>query len=148
MFWYNYLLWKTLTIPLHTNLQIWRNRPVQSFSAPRWPNAEGLSILQSFWSSDVKYFDLIFFQGWEPLNIYYSVLAHAAMTLCASTSHYQVQLPVPIFGVCPDSNQTAQRLQMAARKSLETMSGMKLSRLQPKYASKLVANEMLCLNAI
>ena len=36
-------------------------------------------------------------QCWEPLNIYYSVRAHAAMTLCASTSHYRVQLSVPIF---------------------------------------------------
>ena len=47
-----------------------------------------------------------------------------------------------------DSNQTAQRLQMAARKGLETMSGVILNRLQPKVATKSVANEMLCLKAM
>ena len=51
--------------------------------------------------------------------------------------------PVRGKGVCSDSNRTAQRLQMAARKSLETMSGMILNRLQPKFAAKSVANEML-----
>ena len=40
-------------------------------------------------------------------------------------------------GVC-----SAQRLQMAVRKILETMSGMILNRLQPKFAAKSVANEM------
>ena len=45
-------------------------------------------------------------------------------------------------GVCSDSNRTAQRPQMAARKILETMSGMILNRLQPKFAAKSVANEM------
>ena len=49
----------------------------------------------------------------------------------------------PRKGVCSDSNQTAQRLQMAARKSLETMSGVIPNRLQPKFAAKLVAHEML-----
>ena len=29
-------------------------------------------------------------------SIYYSVGAHAATTLCASTAHYQVQISVPI----------------------------------------------------
>ena len=47
-----------------------------------------------------------------------------------------------------DSNRTAQRLQMAARKGLETMSGVILNRLQPKVAAKSVANEMLCLKAM
>ena len=50
-------------------------------------------------------------------------------------------------GVCSDSNHTAQRPRMAARKSLETMSGMILNRFQPKFAAKSVANEMLCLKA-
>ena len=91
--------WKTLTIPLHTNLQTWHNRPVQSFLASHWLNAEGLSF--NYRASDVKYFNLIFFlQCWEPLNINYSVWAHAAMTLCTSTSHYKVQLSVPIFHSC------------------------------------------------
>ena len=42
-------------------------------------------------------------------------------------------------GVCSDSNWTAQRLQMAARKSLEKMSGMILNRSQPnlKVCSKI-----------
>ena len=56
--------------------------------------------------------------------------------------------PVQEKGVCSDSNRTAQRLQMAARKSLETMSGVILNRLQPKFAAKLVANEMQCLKAM
>ena len=46
------------------------------------------------------------------------------------------------------SNRTAQRLQMAARKSLETISGVILNRLQPKFAAKSVANEMQCLKAM
>ena len=41
---------------------------------------------------------------------------------------------------------TAQRLQMAARKS--SMSGVILNRLQPKFAAKSVANEMRCLKAM
>ena len=45
-------------------------------------------------------------------------------------------------GVCSDSDETAQPLQVAVRKSLETMSGMILNRLQPKFAAKLVANAM------
>ena len=56
--------------------------------------------------------------------------------------------PVRGKGVCSDSNRTAQQLQMAARKSLETMSGVILNRLQPKFAAKLVANEMQCLKAM
>ena len=56
--------------------------------------------------------------------------------------------PVRGKGVCSDSNRTAQRLQMAARKSFETMSGVILNRLQPKFAVKSVANEMRCLKAI
>ena len=63
--------------------------------------------------------------------------------LCKAASLYQ--RPVLGKGVCSDSNRTAQRLQMAARKSLETMSGVILNRLQPKFAAKSVANEMLCL---
>ena len=39
-------------------------------------------------------------------------------------------------------------VQMAARKSLETMSGVLLNRSQPKFAVKSVANEMLCLKAM
>ena len=56
--------------------------------------------------------------------------------------------PVRGKGVCSDSNRTAQQLQMAARKSLETMSGVILNRLKPKFAAKLVANEMQCLKAM
>ena len=44
--------------------------------------------------------------------------------------------PVQEKGVCSDSNRTAQRLQMAARQSLEMMSGMILIRQQPKFAAK------------
>ena len=43
---------------------------------------------------------------------------------------------------------SAQRLQMATRKSLETMSGVILNQLQPKFAAKTVANEMRCLKAM
>ena len=50
--------------------------------------------------------------------------------------------------VCWDSNQTTQRLQMAARKSLETMSGVILNRSQPNFADTSVANEMWCLKAM
>ena len=50
--------------------------------------------------------------------------------------------PVQDQGVCSDSNRTAQRPQMVARKSFETMSGMILNRFQPKVAAKSVANEM------
>ena len=45
------------------------------------------------------------------------------------------QLPVWGKGVCSDSNRTAQRLQMAACKSFEMMSGMILNRLQTKFAA-------------
>ena len=41
-------------------------------------------------------------------------------------------------GVCSDSNQTAQRLQVVANKSLKTMSGMILNWLQPKFAAYVV----------
>ena len=37
---------------------------------------------------------------------------------------------------------------MMVRKSLETMSGVILNQLQPKFAAKSVANEMLCLKAM
>ena len=47
-----------------------------------------------------------------------------------------------------DSNRTEQQLQMAARKSLETMSGVILNRLQPNFAAKSVVIEMLCLKAM
>ena len=63
------------------------------------------------------------------------------------------RVTAPGKGNCSDSNrtaqqwQTAQRLHMAARKSLETMSGMILNRSQPKFPAKSVANEMQCLNA-
>ena len=53
--------------------------------------------------------------------------------------------PVRGKGVCSDSTRRAHQLQMAGRKSLETMSGMILNRLQPKFAAKSVANEMWCL---
>ena len=56
--------------------------------------------------------------------------------------------PVRGKGVCSYLNRTAQWLQMAARKSLETMSGVILNRLQPKFAAKSVANELLCLKAM
>ena len=56
--------------------------------------------------------------------------------------------PVRGKGVCSDSNRTAQRLRMAARKSFETISGMILNRFQPKFAAKSVANEMRCLKAM
>ena len=42
--------------------------------------------------------------------------------------------PVLEKGVCSDLNWTAQQLQMAARKSLETISSMILNWLQPKFA--------------
>ena len=48
----------------------------------------------------------------------------------------------PRKGVCSDSNWTAQRLQMAACKSLKTMSRVILNGSQPKFAAKSVANEM------
>ena len=51
-------------------------------------------------------------------------------------------------GVCSDLNRLAQLLQMAAGKSLETMSGMILDLLQPKFAAKSASNEMLCLKAM
>ena len=50
--------------------------------------------------------------------------------------------PVLENSVCSDFNQTAQQLWMAALKSLETMSGMILNRLQTKFAAKM--NEMRC----
>ena len=50
-------------------------------------------------------------------------------------------------GVCADSDQTEQLFRMARRLRLETMSGMILSRWQPKFAANLVANEKLCLKA-
>ena len=56
--------------------------------------------------------------------------------------------PVREKGVCSDSNRTAQRLQMAARKSLETMSGVILNRSRPRFAAKSIANEMQCLKAM
>ena len=58
------------------------------------------------------------------------------------------QLPVLGKGVCSDWNQTAQPLQMAASKSLETISAVILNWLQPKFAAKSVANEMQCLKAM
>ena len=36
----------------------------------------------------------------------------------------------------------------SARKNLETMSGVILNRSQPKFAAKLVSNEMLCLKGM
>ena len=63
--------------------------------------------------------------------------------LCKAAGLYQ--WAVWEKGFCSDSNQTAQPLQMAARKSLETMSGVILNWLQPKFGAKSVANEMLCL---
>ena len=56
--------------------------------------------------------------------------------------------PIQEKGICSDSNRTAQQLQMAARKSLETMSGVILNWLQPNLAAKSVANEMWCLKAM
>ena len=56
--------------------------------------------------------------------------------------------PVQGKGICSDSNRTAQRLQMAARKSLETMSGVILNQLHPKFAAESVSNEMRCLKAM
>ena len=50
--------------------------------------------------------------------------------------------PVLGKGVCSDSNETVQQLQMAVLKSLETMSGMFLNQLQPKFAANLIANEI------
>ena len=51
-------------------------------------------------------------------------------------------------GVCSDSNRTGQQLQMVARKILQTMSGVIQNILQPKFAARLIANEMLSLKAI
>ena len=56
--------------------------------------------------------------------------------------------PVWGKGVCSDSNQTAQQLQMAARKSFETMSGVILNRSRPRFAAKSLRNEMRCLKAM
>ena len=85
------------SLALHTNLQRWHKWPTASAfpSSSLASNAEGLSLIterlmQVFWS----YF---FLQTWEALNMYYFVGAHAATTLCTSTSHYQVQLSLPIF---------------------------------------------------
>ena len=68
------------------------------------------------------------------------------LILCKAAGLYQ--WPVWGKGVCSDSNWPAQLLQMAARESLETMSGAILNRLQPKFAAKSVANKMPCLKAI
>ena len=46
-------------------------------------------------------------------------------------------------GVFSDSNQTAQLLQMAECKGLEMMTGVILNQLQPKFAAKSAAYEML-----
>ena len=51
-------------------------------------------------------------------------------------------------GVCSDSNQTAQQLQIAQRKNLEAQSGMDPNQLQTKFAAKSVINETQCLKAI
>ena len=53
---------------------------------------------------------------------------------------------LPEKGVCSDSNRTLQPLQEAARKSLETISGMILNRERPKFVTKTVANEKRGLN--
>ena len=50
--------------------------------------------LQSFWC---QVFWSFFFHAELRLNIYYSVRAHTAMTLCNSTLRYQAQLSVRIF---------------------------------------------------
>ena len=70
-----------------------------------------------------------------------------ATKVCTRSVANEMQ-PAPGKGICSDSNQSAQRLQMAARKSLEMMSGMIMKRLQPKFAVKSVANEMYCLKAV
>ena len=49
------------------------------------------------------------------------------------------------MGVCSDSNRTKRQLQIPVRKSLETISRIILSRLQPKFAAKTVANEKICM---
>ena len=66
----------TITIPLHTNLQIWQNGPLQSFRAAHQPNAERLSL--NYRASDAKYFDFLSAELRSPQ--YYSVGAHAATT--------------------------------------------------------------------
>ena len=71
---------------------------------------------------------------------------HRNKTACSESN--LSRRPARGKGVCSDSNRTAQRLQMAARKSLETMSGMILNRWQAKLAAKSVANEMRCLKAM
>ena len=53
--------------------------------------------------------------------------------LCKAAGLNHWQCPVC---VCSNSNGTAQLLQMAAHKCLETMSGMILNQLQPKFAAK------------
>ena len=58
------------------------------------------------------------------------------------------QRPVRGKGVCSDLNWTAQQLQMAESKSLETMSGVILNWLQPKFAAKSRANEIRSLKAM
>ena len=56
--------------------------------------------------------------------------------------------PVQEKGVCSESNQTAQLLQIVECKSLEMMCDMMLYRQQPKFAAKSFANAMQCLKAI
>ena len=76
---------KTLTIPLHTNLQTWRNRPVQSFQAFHRLNAEGLSF--NYRASDVKYFThILFVQCWEPLSISPRKFPTSSTSLVLATS--------------------------------------------------------------
>ena len=77
---------------------------------------------------------------------------HRNKTACSESNPVQSsrslnRRPVREKGVCSDSNRTAQRLQMVARKILETISDMILIRPQPKFSAKSVANEMRSLQA-
>ena len=69
------------------------------------------------------------------------IMKHLTPKFAAQSVANEMQ-PAPGKGVCSDWNRSAQPLQMVARISLETMSGMILKRLHPKLAVKLVANEM------
>ena len=104
----NYVLvelfsWKTLTIPLHTNLQIWHNRQEQSFQAACWPNAEGLSF--NYRASEALYFDFFFCTVEKPSVCTTPMLLtwpqHAAdMNFMCLLLNFQMNTIFHIFWIC------------------------------------------------
>ena len=100
-------------------------------------------------SSDMK-----FWWKWREVVAYQSVAHRFAQSFYRSEQKYDIgtkahvlnqilckaaglnQRPVLGKGVCSDLNRTAKQLQMAVRKSLETMSGVILNWSQPKFAAK------------